>query len=349
MKQLEDTLNKNNKVTNWSMKTVADYDALQKIKQDLVKNVSFIAIKGWLERKEETNSVLHMLLKYEKPTLRSSLFKEIKKSDFIDIDKTTLKAVPKSEDVKTLLETIEKDRNTNQFFEKGNFKFSRSTTKSNPDVHNLIRKYGISKAKEKWVKYKKSYKIFERAEKQFKWEMDVICKKGMRQEAEKRLQNLFPWQDYVYKIFLSTPDDRTIYVVLDKDGGNGKTYLQNIFKDVYPDEVVDVRNGKPEDMKKLAEQGGQFKMLQLNISRQKVGKLCLASIEEIKDGNFASMKYSSKTLRIKNPHVFIYTNTELKWEEMTTERWMIVHLNKEYKNGFETYNWSQWKEKKIKH
>ncbi len=109
--------------------------------------------------------------------------------------------------------------------------------------------------------------------------------------------------------------------------------FKNIFKELYTDKVVDVKNRKTTDMTKLAVLGGQFKLLQINLSRQGKGVINLAAVEEIKDGNFASMKYSSKLIRIKSPHIFIFTNMELNWYELTTDRWRIIHLDADYIEG----------------
>lgn len=98
-------------------------------------------------------------------------------------------------------------------------------------------------------------------------------------------------------------------------------------------------------MTKLAVLGGQFKLLQINLSRQGKGVINLAAVEEIKDGNFASMKYSSKLIRIKSPHIFIFTNMELNWYELTTDRWRIIHLDADYIEGVKNLFKMFWNKK----
>ena len=44
------------------------------------------------------------------------------------------------------------------------------------------------------------------------------------------------------------------------------------------------------------------------------------------------------------PHVFIYTNTALKWENLTEDRLEIIHLSREYKEGFKKYTLLEWKD-----
>jgi len=345
MKQ-EQLQKKSTKATNWSLKSVADYVTLKTVIESLMENSHFIAIKGWIERKTESTPILHSMIKYEKPVLQSSILKQIKMCSLISDDNTSICAVTQSDNVRKLIEAMTTEKT--DFFEKGPFKYSRCSTTSKQDAKILIEEQGLSKAKRIWAKEKKSHTVFEQAEAQYKWEETVKIEEELEEEAKKRLQHLFPWQEYVHNIFLSTPDDRTIYVILDIKGGNGKTYIQNIFKDLYSDKVVDVRDGKTADMTKLAEHGGQFKMLQINLSRHKKKEMNLSAVEEIKDGNFASMKYSSKTIRIKTPHVFIYTNMELKWNEMTADRWRIIHLDQEYEEGFKTFTLIEWIESQKK-
>lgn len=121
--------------------------------------------------------------------------------------------------------------------------------------------------------------------------------------------------------------------------------FKNIFKELYTDKVVDVKNRKTTDMTKLAVLGGQFKLLQINLSQQGKGVINLAAVEEIKDGNFASMKYSSKLIRIKSPHIFIFTNMELNWYELTTDRWRIIHLDADYIEGVKNLFKMFWNKK----
>jgi len=333
------------KATNWSLKSTADYALLQIIKEFLIKNSHFVAIKGWIETKPGKTSILHCMIKYEKPVLKSCILKQVKVCQYIHDNNTSLYAVTQSDNIRTLLEMITSRKNfenEHDFIEKGVFKYSRSSSNLKLDANRLIEEHGLSKAKHIWAKEKRPYTVFEQAEAQHRWEETVKIEEELREQAKKRLEDLFPWQKYVHNIYLSIPDDRTVYAILDEKGGSGKTYLQNIFKDLYSDTVVDIRDGKTADMTRLALNGGQFKMVQINLSRQRKGEMNLSAVEEIKDGNFASMKYSSKTIRIKSPHVFIYSNMELKWNDMTIDRWKIIHIDQEYEEGFKLFTLPEW-------
>jgi len=343
--KLENKSTYTTKVTNWSQKSTADYAILQIIKKFLIENSHFIALKGRIETKTEKIAIMHCMIKYEKPVQKSSILKQIKECQYIPDNNTSLYAVTQSDNVRLFLETIpsgENYENKHDLFEKGVFKYSRSNSHLKQDAGSLIEKHGLSTAKYIWTIEKRPHTVFEQAEAQYKWEEAVKIGEELKEQAKKRLEDLYPWQQYVHNLYLSTPDDRSIYVILDEKGGSGKTYLQNMFKNLYSDTVVDIRNGKTADMTKLAQNGGTFKMAQLNLSRQEKGKVNLSAVEEIKDGNFASTKYSSKTIRIPPPHFFIYTNMELKWNDMTRDRWKIIHLYQEYEKGFKVYTLPEW-------
>ena len=85
-------------------------------------------------------------------------------------------------------------------------------------------------------------------------------------------------------------------------------------------------------------------MIQLNLTRQTIDAVNLTTMELFKDGNFVSMKYTPKKIRMEPPHVFIYTNTALKWENLTEDRLEIIHLSREYKEGFKKYTLLEWKD-----
>ena len=206
-----------------------------------------------------------------------------------------------------------------------------------------IKEMGVSRAGEWWAENHLPFKEFDKAEAQYNWEQEKTIHSKLRKQAEVHKDKLYPWQKYVYDIFKQVPDMRKIYVVLDEEGGNGKTTLQNMLSDLHPDEVVDIKNGNTRDMTYLAKNIGKYKMIQLNLTRQTIGIVNLSAIESMKDGNFASMKYTPKKIRMEPPHVVIYTNTALDWENLTEDRLEIIHLSKEYEDGFQKFTLLEWK------
>ena len=229
-------------------------------------------------------------------------------------------------------------------FEKAEAQYRWEEQVKNVEPIQKIEEMGLSKAGEWWAEKHFPFEEFDKAKAQYNWEQEKkICTK-LRKQSEEFKDKLYPWQKYVYDIFKQVPDMRKIYVVLDKDGGNGKTTLQNILTDLHPDEVVDIKNGNTRDMTYLVKNPGKYKMIQLNLTRQTIDTVNLSAMELFKDGNFVSMKYTPKKIRMEPPHVFIYTNTALKWENLTEDRLEIIHLSREYKEGFKKYTLLEWKD-----
>lgn len=337
------------KATNWIMILSAEYSKVIIMKENLLSNASIIAVSGRIQRDIglPLESKLQTMIKMNKQTTKSSILKllEVDAMSFPS-NKFSLEAVTEANKVKILLGKLRQEKNTSfQFdlFGKGEFKYSRCKKKKDVNPIKLIEEYGISKAELLWAEQKLPRKIFEDAVSQYSWEQEVKNKHKRCTEAQESLKCLKPWQDFIHNIFLQEPDSRSIYVILDKEGGKGKTYLQNVMKDAYPDDIVNISNGRTKDITSLVRQGVQYKLIQMNVPRQNNKGINLEAIEMIKDGNFASMKYKPKSVRSQPPHFFIYTNNELKWTNLTTDRWRIIHLHDQYKDGFELYSWDQWK------
>jgi hypothetical protein len=220
----------------------------------------------------------------------------------------------------------------------------KSEKANKEDPIRKIQEMGPTRAGEWWAEQGFPFEEFDKAEAQYNWEQAKKIRKKLREQSKVFEDKLYPWQKYVYDIVKQVPDVRRIYVVLDKDGGNGKTTLQNMLTDLHPDEVVDIKNGKTRDMTYLAKNIGKYKMIQLNLTRQTIDTVNLSAMESMKDGNFASMKYTPKKIRMAPPHVVIYTNTTLKWEDLTEDRFEIIHLSREYKEGFQKYTLLEWKD-----
>ncbi|RPH79017.1 MAG: hypothetical protein EHM77_06330 [Planctomycetaceae bacterium] len=165
------------------------------------------------------------------------------------------------------------------------------------------------------------------------------------EQANEMLSHLKPWQKKVYDICSSEkPDQRTIHVVLDKQGNTGKTALQHMFNALCEKEVLNLTFTTEKDMLYEAAKKKTFKLVQINVEREK-NRFKMGPVEKIKDGEFASMKYQGKMVRNTTPHVFIYTNNEPNWNDLTEDRWKIIHLDSGYQDGFDIFDLKAWRKK----
>lgn len=334
------------KATNWIFKINADSQSLHKIRQNLQMTDLFTAVNGKIEiyRQADQTPMLQSMLKTRKQTTVKSIFKIIMKIVSPYAKTFSIYPVTQAQNIETFLKKIEENSPDSETypFSNGKFKYSRFRRDEKLDPGKMIEEHGISKARMLWARNKQPFKVFEKAVIQFQWQQSVEMSEINQKEAKKALNNFKKWQMYIHDIFLQEPDTRTIYVVLDREGGKGKTFLQNVLKDLYPDEILDIKNGRTKDITYQAKQARQYKMVQVNITRQMSGKVNQEVWELLKDGNFSSSKYNSSAVRMKSPHVFIYTNRDLKWTDMSLDRWKIIHLHDKYEEGFKTFTYSQW-------
>ena len=95
------------KATNWSIEITEEYNMLQDIKKYLLENLSFITIRGYLEKSQPQK--LQLMLKFVRPTIKSTINKLLQKCvDLSEEASVDVHAVTKAEHVKILLETINK-------------------------------------------------------------------------------------------------------------------------------------------------------------------------------------------------------------------------------------------------
>jgi hypothetical protein len=346
--ELTQNLNNKIKATNWSICIWGEAEQLEKMQMYLMNEDKILAMQGHINLARSVNekTYLHSMLKYEKqsrlPTIHNLLIRISEKIDFTKTPVISIAPVIKPEHIKTMLEKIQKKQQGREIFKKGEFTYSRCKENLYMEAVQWIREYGPLQAGEMWAGQHKPCTQFKKALKQYDFEKEYEERKELRDEARQWMMQMYPWQEYVFSILKEEPDTRKIYVVLDKEGASGKTTFQNKIKDLFCEDVIDIKNGRTIDMTYIAAYGGNCKIVQINLTRQNMDSLNYGAIEMIKDGNFATTKYRPKAIRRKPPHIFIYTNQELDWKSMTKDRWQIIYLHKCYATGFKTFTWLEW-------
>ena len=344
---------KTTKATNWSICITGDIEQLKQIVDFLMENNKVVAMRGQIEQSKsiEQKTYLQIMLKYKNQVPNSAIHNLIKKCCGAENLTRSIKPVTETKFIELMLANVTKKEKRmigQKPIEKGRFTYPRCKKYNHEDqAVQLIRKLGPRKAEEEWAEKQLPYVAFKKAKNQYQFEKRNQRNKELQSQAENLKNHMYPWQAYVYCLIKQEPDARSIYVVLDKEGGRGKTSFQNMLKDLYPDDVVDLKNGTTKDITYLAAQQELFRIVQFNLTRQNTSTLNMEAIEMIKDGNFSSMKYIPTTVRRKPPHLFIYTNKELDWNGMTEDRWHIIHLSKHYENGYKTFTLFHWKADNI--
>lgn len=148
----------------------------------------------------------------------------------------------------------------------------------------------------------------------------------------KIIETLKPWQASVVKSIDEEPDDRTINVIYDDKGNNGKTALCKYL--TVNGRIIIATGGRYEDIAQIlasAKKEGfdlneKFTFI-LNIPReQSMKKISYKGLESIKDGLMTSSKYESSTMVFNSPHIWVFCNNLPVLENLSSDRWRLWHI-----------------------
>ena len=138
-----------------------------------------------------------------------------------------------------------------------------------------------------------------------------------------------PWQSEVLQ-FLECPDSRTVYWIVGKKGGEGKSFIQDVIKKSYGTRRVfksEINTRKVDIAYALAREVMTCKDIFLfNLLRSDY-VVSYGVLENIKDGYLISSKYKSTVLKIKTPNVIIvFSNDFPNQNKLSSDRWKIYEI-----------------------
>ena len=105
-----------------------------------------------------------------------------------------------------------------------------------------------------------------------------------------------------------------------------------MYKARHPEEtVVEIGFGKGGDMVnsiyEKVKASNEPRVIFVDCSRFMADKANLGVIEQIKNGRLLNHKYHTGTYVFRNsPHVVLFTNQDMNWEQMSSDRWRIWQL-----------------------
>ena len=154
--------------------------------------------------------------------------------------------------------------------------------------------------------------------------------RGM-EKSKQWYDQLGAWQHDVIKVLKeSADDDRTIHVLVDEEGGTGKSILKEALPSQFKAYVI--ASGKANDIKHLAAQypgTSGPELLILDVSRDGMQFTQWHAIEEIKSGSFQSTKYAGKNVQwAKPPQFLVLSNQNPDMQKLSMDRWKIGKLQK---------------------
>lgn len=138
------------------------------------------------------------------------------------------------------------------------------------------------------------------------------------------------WQKKMDMILASRANDRTIIVIVDQEGGAGKsTYARSKFFE-NDERTAIIQNGRTQDIAHAISKtnNNTLENIFIDLMRSNMEHVNYDMIERLKNGIVFSSKYDSTTVRLAAiPHVIIFTNVMIDVDKMSRDRWLV----------FETY------------
>jgi len=136
------------------------------------------------------------------------------------------------------------------------------------------------------------------------------------------------WQRVLKDRLDAPPDDRKITVVIDEQGGCGKSWFVRKFLSENPHDAQMLSIGKRDDLAYAIDESKKFFFFL--IPRGQLPYLQFSVLESIKDRLVYSPKYASVTKVLRNNvHVVVFTNEEIDDEtraKLTSDRWNIIRI-----------------------
>lgn len=156
----------------------------------------------------------------------------------------------------------------------------------------------------------------------------IAIRRRMQEDAKQIVWK--PWQQQVIDIISREPDSRAIHVVLDPQGGAGKSYLSRNYGVLHKDKILEMAAGRKADMLYVASQKIGYDTIFIDLCRGDFEEqLSYAAIEALKNGSYISTKYESKQVYGGPVHVVIFTNRPLDYTKLSADRWRILFIKRD--------------------
>lgn len=143
----------------------------------------------------------------------------------------------------------------------------------------------------------------------------------------KIITELKPWQSKIEQIYLTEPDNRTVYWFWESEGNIGKSVFCKYM--VVKHRALFCSGGKYTDIMNLVfnQDMDNCRGVIFDIPRAHKGAISYASLESIKNGMVCNTKYETGVKVFNSPHVIIFANFPPETpEECSADRWKIFEL-----------------------
>jgi hypothetical protein len=336
----------------WFIKITSELTKLNKVGEGFLNHNKIEKVQGQYSPNIEKDLCPHlqMIVKFYKQTQETSIVKVV--SEFIkyeEILSSNFTPLPYPKDQEQKVKEIKASMMLEDTEEltKGVWKVEVSSRKKEEEklAEELILEKGMAKAEEEWAEQDLDLDFFKKVKKNVMRKIYLKKRSDRRKQAERDAKMFYPWQKYLAEQLEKTPDNRTVWCVLDEKGCNGKSHFQRVIMDLYDEDVLIMTSDKTRNMTYLASQKSEYKILIINVARQ-CKTVNLKALEEIKDGVVTSTKYRAKIRRNDPPHMVLLSNTPLDWNGLSSDRWKILYIkpgqDPANKDAFEIFTLSEY-------
>jgi len=138
---------------------------------------------------------------------------------------------------------------------------------------------------------------------------------------------LYPWQKKIEELFMTEPDDRSVYWFWETKGNVGKSAFCKYMFVKYG--VLIVRGGKLADIMNIVFNTDMEKcrMIIFDLPRGTGSKISYTSLEAIKDGFITNTKYETGCKAFNPPHLVVFANFEPdEMDRLSADRWKVSEI-----------------------
>lgn len=166
----------------------------------------------------------------------------------------------------------------------------------------------------------------------------ILKHKAMEQTQESIIKELRPWQRELVEELKGEVNRRKVPWYYDPEGGAGKSELTTYIEQNYKGVISCVATGGEKDIlytigKSIIESGMHPRVIILDLTRRAEVREIYSPIEMMKNGKIYSVKYEGMMIKIKHPHVVVFSNFLPNISQLSKDRWDIRKLEPIYREG----------------
>ena len=147
------------------------------------------------------------------------------------------------------------------------------------------------------------------------------------------IDGAYKWQKEAKSILQAwyrVGEDRKVLVILDRQGGAGKTIFGKRMVEESPTTAAYIKKSKVDNMSYLIKDRPDLQYVVVDYTRDDEKFGGPKFLEMLKDGTIQSNKYEPTQVGFDGVQVCVMTNSALDWTSLSTDRWVIYEMDHGY-------------------